>query len=78
MGGGVAGECRKTGQQAFPYPMFGRFTHTLSALDRHYPGSFLDNVCFCGQCLPISDRVCVNSRTLDNGKARERISPQTG
>lgn len=28
---------------------------------------FLDNVCFRGQCLAISDRVCVNSRTLDIG-----------
>ena len=27
---------RKISQEAFPYPVFGRFVYTLSALYRHY------------------------------------------
>jgi hypothetical protein len=29
------------GGQTFPYPVFGRFTHSLSALDGHYLKMFL-------------------------------------
>jgi hypothetical protein len=56
---------------AFPYPMFGRFSHRLSALVGR---TILD---FGRLCLlwsldirsPISDSLCANSRTLDIGKA---------
>ena len=36
LSGKGAGGCRKIRQQTFPYPVFGRFTYTLSALDVHY------------------------------------------
>ena len=45
--GGGGRDCRKISHQSFPYPVFGRFTHSLSALYGHYliydfaSGSFL-------------------------------------
>ena len=71
----VPSVCCKAASWAFPYPVFGRFAYSLSALCGH---------CFLvimligfGQCPPISDSLCANSRTLDIGKAQEAALQQT-
>ena len=38
LSGKGAGGCCKIRQRTFPYPVFGRFTYTLSALVVHDPG----------------------------------------
>ena len=58
--------CRKIRQPEFPYPVFGRFTHTR--LLRTYIDwlDFVRGFCF-GSMFAQIRHVCVNSRTLDIG-----------
>lgn len=69
------GDCLGIRHPAFPYPVFGRFTYTVSALYGHCFLFLLSGIGFV-QCSSISDTVCVNSRTLDIGKAGSRIPRQ--
>ena len=61
---------------AFPYPCSDD-SRTLCLLWPYIALGSFGMFFGVGQCPSISDRVCVNSRTLDIGNARERISPQT-